>query len=215
MLRTSIGLMKENGFKLAKERSRRSPSQTIKDAAYADDIVLLANSPAQAESLLNSLERAAGAIGLHLNTDETEYICFNQRGDISTITRGPLKLVNKFTYFRSRVSSTENGINTRLAKAWAAINRLSVIWKSDLTDKIKRSFFQAALMSILLYGCTTWTITKRMEKKHDSNCTRMLRAILNITWRQYPKKQQLYSHLPTITKTLHLNKQTCGTLLKK
>ena len=58
-------------------------------------------------------------------------------------------------------------------------NRLSIIWKSDLTDKMKRSFFQAAVTSILLYGCTTWTLTKRLEKKLDGNYTRMLRAILN------------------------------------
>ena len=42
---------------------------------------------------------------------------------------------------------------------------------------MKRSFFQAAVMSILLYGCTTWTLTKRLEKKFDGNYTRMLRAI--------------------------------------
>ena len=40
-----------------------------------------------------------------------------------------------------------------------------MIWKSDLTDKMKRSFFQAVVVSILLYGCTTWTLTKRLEKK--------------------------------------------------
>ncbi len=53
-------------------------------------------------------------------------------------------------------------------------DRLSVIWKSDLTDKIKRSFFLAAIMSILLYGCTTWRLTKRMEEKLDGNYTRMM-----------------------------------------
>ena len=56
MLRTSIDLMKENGFKLAKERCRRYPTQTFMDADYADDILLLANTPAQAETLLHSLE---------------------------------------------------------------------------------------------------------------------------------------------------------------
>ena len=64
VLRTSIDLMKINVFKLAKERSWRYPAQTITDADYADDIALLANTPAQAESLLHSLERAAGGIGL-------------------------------------------------------------------------------------------------------------------------------------------------------
>ena len=90
-----------------------------------------------------------------------------------------LKLVDKFTYLGSSVASTEKDIDTRLTKAWTAINRLSIIWKSDLTDKMKRSFFQAAVASILLYGCTTWTLTKRLEKKQDGNYTRMLRAILN------------------------------------
>ena len=57
-------------------------------------------------------------------------------------------------------------------------------------------------MSILLYGWTTWTLTKRMEKKLDSNYTSMLRAILNKLWRQHHTKQQLYGHLPPITKTI-------------
>ena len=82
----------------------------------------------------------------------------------------------------------------------------SVIWKSDLTDQMKHSFFQVAVISILLYGCTTWTLTKRMEKKLDGNYTRMLRAISNKSWRQHPTKQQLYGHLPPITKTIKVRR---------
>ena len=66
---------------------------------------------------------------------------------------------------------------------------------------MKRSFFQAAVVSILLYGCTTWTLTKRL-KKQDGNYTRMLRAILNKFWRQHPTRHKLYGHLPPITKTI-------------
>ena len=94
-------------------------------------------------------------------------------------------------YIGRSVSSAETDIDTRQAKALTAIGRLSVIWKSDLTDKIKRSFFQAAVVSILLYGCTTWTLTKRIEKMLDGIHTRMLRAILNKSLRQHPTKQQL------------------------
>ena len=124
------------------------------------------------------------------------------KGDISTLDGTSLKLVDKFSYLGSSVSSTEKDIDTRLTKAWTAIDRLSIIWKSNLTDKIKRSFFQAAVVSILLYGCTTWTLTKRLEKKLDGNYTRMLRAILNKSWRQHPTRHQLYGHLPPITKTI-------------
>ena len=51
MLRSSIDIMKENSFKLAKERSRRYPAQTNMDVDYANNIALLANTPTQAESL--------------------------------------------------------------------------------------------------------------------------------------------------------------------
>ena len=114
-------------------------------------------------------------------------MCYNQTDNITTLDGASLKLVDKFTYLGSSVSSTEKEVDTRLTKAWTAIDRLSVIWKSDLTDKMKRSFFQAVVVSILLYGCTTWTLTKRLEKKLDGNYTRMLRAILNKSWRQTPK----------------------------
>ena len=92
----------------------------------------------------------------------------------------------------------------QLVKAWAAIDRISIIWKSDLTDEKKRSFFQAVIISILLYGCTTWTLTKWMEKKLDNNYPWMLQAILNKSWRQHPTKQQLYGHLPPIMKTIKI-----------
>ena len=132
--------MKENSFQLAKERSRRYPAQTITDVDYINDIALIANTPAQAESLLHSLEWAAGGIGLHITTDKTEYMCFNQRSNISTLKGGPLKLVDKFTYLGSSISSTENEINTWQAKPWTAIDWLLVIWKSDLINKIRQFF---------------------------------------------------------------------------
>ena len=88
----------------------------------------------------------------------------------------------------------------RLAKAWTAINRLSVIWKSDLTDEIKHNFFPSSGH----VDTAIWMLTKRMEKKLDDNYTRMLPAILNKSWRQHPTKQQLYSHLPLIMKTIQV-----------
>ena len=187
-------------------KSRRYSTKIITNADYADDIVILANTRNQAETLLHSLERAATGIGLHVNAHKTEYTCYNQTGDISTLDGTSLKLVDKFTYLGSSVSSTEKDIDTWLTKAWTAIDKLSIIWKSDLTDKMKRSFFQAAVVSILLYGCTTWTLTKWLEKKLDGNYTRMLQAILNKCWWEHPTRHQLYGHLPPITKTIQVRR---------
>ena len=206
VLRTSIDKIEENGFELTKKRSRRYPAKTITVAHNADDIAILANTPNQAETLMHFLKQATAGIGLRVYAHKTEYMSFNQTGDISTLDGTSLKLVDKFTYLGSSVSSTEKDTDTRLTKAWTAIDKLSIIWKSDLTDKMKRSFFQAAVVTILLYWCTTWTLTKRLEKKLDGNYTRMLPAILNKSWRKHPTKHQLYDHLPPITKTIQVRR---------
>ena len=73
---------------------------------------------------------------------------------------------------------------------------------------MKRTYFQAAVVSILLYGYTTWTLTKRMEKKLDGNYSRILRAILNKSWKQHPSKQHLYGHFPSITTTIQVRRGT-------
>ena len=88
---------KENSSMQEKARSRCNPAQTITEADYADDIAL------QANAKQHSLERVAGGIGHHVNADITEYMCFNQSGDICTLNGGSLKLVDKFTYYRSSI----------------------------------------------------------------------------------------------------------------
>ena len=86
----------------------------------------LANTANQAKTLLHCLERVATGIGLHVNAHKTEYMCYNPTGDFSTLNGTSLKLVDKFTYLGSIVSSTEKEIDTRLAKAWTAIDIMEI-----------------------------------------------------------------------------------------
>ena len=85
-------------------------------------------------------------------------------------------------------------------KSLQALASMSMHTRRNICALIK----QAAVASILLYGCTTWTLTKRMEKKLNGNYTRMLWAILNESWRQHPIKQQMYGHLLPIMKTIKI-----------
>ena len=125
----------------------------------------------------NKLPQALASMSMHtkLNT-----CAFNQTGDISTLDGSSLKLVDKFTYLGSSVSSTEKDIDTRLTKAWTAIDKLSIIWKSDLTDKMKRSFFQAVVILTLLYRCTTWMKTIQVRRtRHARHCWRSRDELMN------------------------------------
>ena len=182
VLRTSIVKIRENGFELTKKKSRSYPAKTITDADYADDIAILANTPNQAETLQHSLERVAAHIGLHVNAHKTEYMCYNQTGDISTLDGTSLKLVDKITNLGSSISSTEKDIDTRLTKGWTAIDKLSIIWKSDLTDKMKRSgrFDTAVWIHYLDANKTDGEEARRqLHKNVASNLEQVLAATPN------------------------------------
>ena len=140
-------------------------------------------------------------------------MCFNQDDAISSFIGKPLNLVDQFIYLGSNISSYESDVNTHTGKGSAAINRLSTVWKSDLSDKIKQDFFQAIAVSVLLYGCTivllysctVWTQTKPFEKKLDGYYTKMMRAVLNKSWKQHFTKQQWYRSLLSISKPIQVS----------
>ena len=124
------------------------------DANYAYDLALLANTPAQARSLPHSLVQESGSIDLKMNASKQE-----------TISSDKLpKLIDQFTYLGSNISSTESDVNICIEKVWNDI-RKKIVGKSYLSDQIKWDFFQAMYLSVLLYECTLWTLTKSMEKK--------------------------------------------------
>ena len=103
----SNDLMNENYFTIKKARSKWYLTETITDADYADDLALLVNTSTQAESLLHSPEQAVRGISLCMNSDKTEFMCFNQNGAISSLNDKPQKLVDQFIYLSSNISSTQ------------------------------------------------------------------------------------------------------------
>ena len=137
-------------------------------------------------------------------------MCYNQTGDISTLDGTSLKLVDKFTYLGSSVSSTEKDIDTRLTKAWTAIDRLSIIWKSDLTDKMKLSFFQAAIwMHYLDANKTAGEEARRQLHKNDAS---NIEQVLVATPYKAPTIRPPASHHENYPSKTN---QTCRTLLEK
>ena len=123
-------------------------------------------------------------------------MCFKREGATSTLSGWPLKFVDKFTYLGSNISSTEMDVDIRLAKAWTTIDWLLIIWKSYLSDKIKRDFFSGC------FNTTVWMHHMDANKTHrDGNYSRMLQTILNKSWKQYPTKLHLYGNLPPFLKS--------------
>ena len=131
ILRTLIDLMKENGLILKKKKKKARSgwylAEIIIHTSHADNLLLLANTPAQTEALLQSLKPAANSIVLYLNVNDIEFMCFKQKVGIFYLSRRPIELADKFIYLDSNILSTERSIE----KARTVIDRLSILRKSD------------------------------------------------------------------------------------
>ena len=188
------------GFTLDRSRSRRHPAKVICDTDFADDLALLSNSLEQAQELLTRLENAAKQIGLHINNSKTEYMLFNQdEGDLKALDGDVLNQVEDFQYLGAWLNTCSKDINIRIGRAWTALLKLNTIWKSNLQEDLKVQFFRATVETVLLYGSSSWTLTKALSQKIDGAYTKMLRVVKNVTWEQHVTNKVLYGKLPSIT----------------
>ena len=201
-LRIAADKHKDLGLTINKAKSSRYPPTKITDVDYADDLAALSDSIEDATKLLIEIEKAAKQIGLHINEGKTEFMAFNQTGTIESLEGKTIKRVDDFTYLGSHLASTEKDIIIRIGKAWAALNKLNVIWKSNLDRNLKIEFFRATVESVLLYGSSTWTLKKSLENRLNGNYTRMLRAVLNVSWSQHVTNTDLYRNMPKVTTTI-------------
>ena len=148
-------------------------------------------------------EQVAKGTGLDANLDENRLHLFKPNGAISILNVKPIKLVDDFSYLSSNISSTESDDSICFGKAWNAIERLLAIWKFYISDKIKWKFFPAVAVSVLLYNCTTGTLTNLWEKRLNGNYTRIVRAILNKSCKQHPQNNNCAATRPLISQTIH------------
>ena len=110
ILNVPIDLIKQNGFAL-KKKSRLYAAENMTGADVVNDLAFLANTTAQAESLLHSLKQAARGIGLYVNANKTKFTCFKQEGATFTLSGKPVKLVDQLTFLGSNILFTESDVN--------------------------------------------------------------------------------------------------------
>ena len=199
--KTFEGRETELGFTLHRQRSRRVPAVCVTDLDFADDIAVITEEISQAQEILTSLELEAENVGLACNTKKTEIQCFNQEEHICLKAKNGknIKEVSNFKYLGSWTESTIKDVKVRKALAWSAGQKLSKIWKSNLSRAIKVRLFLATVESVLLYGAETWTMTKALTREIDGSYTRMLRMALNVSWKEHRTNQELYQNLPPVS----------------
>ena len=158
---------------------------------FADDIDLLGGSNAELQELTDSLSERAGAYGMEISAEKSKTMV-NSHDDLhADITMNGQKLeeVEAFKYLGATItkdgrSTTE--IKIRMATATAAMAKLSTIWRSrTISFPTKLKLYKSLVLSILLYGCESWTLTAELEERIRSFEMKCFRRLLQISWREH------------------------------
>ena len=132
-----------------------------------------------------------------------KYMTFNQNpSNLTTINKKCIKPTNDFLYLGCWIYSNEKYVDVRIGKAWVALQKLNTIWNSNLPKNLKLAFFHTTVSSVLLYGSSTWTLTKKLETKLNGCYKKILRVVNNAKWQQRISNNVLYDNLPKITNTM-------------
>ena len=140
----------ELGFKLDRKRSRRHNPNVITDLDFADYIALVTEELEQAQGFLDCVQENAAKIGLHLISDKTEFMSFNQVQDtaLKTVNNENVKKVDNFKYLGAWIDDTANDVTVRKALAWKSCNKLNKIWESSLCKLLKLQTFLTLMLEV-------------------------------------------------------------------
>ena len=180
-----------NEFYGIKWKNRR-----LTDLDFADDIAMIGETAQSLQKMTASLAENAGKVGLRISSEKTKSMavgCDEQQK--LHLNNQPIDQVNNFTYLSSNISSSGyiyHDINNRLGKASSAFQKLNNIWQSNkIETNIKVSLYNSLILSVALYACETWKITKKIAHKLDTFHQRCLRKILQVTWKHKIKNTEI------------------------
>ena len=195
-----------NLFNLRRLQAHTKTTVTdITELQYADDLVLLANTPMDLQNGLDLLTAAYDSMGLKVNINKTEIVMQNN-SNLEDIQHNPphfhidneeVKVVEDFPYLGSILSascSIEAEINARINKASVAYGRLNqrVFNNRNLKVTTRAAVYRAVCVSTLLYGAETWTLYTRHIRKLESFHMQCLRRIAGLTWQDHIPYDSIY-----------------------
>ena len=184
--------------------------------AYADDVALLAHTPAELQALYSSLQHFAAKVGLQINlgVGKTEYFCVSADPAPPLSTNGtPVTTTTIYKYLGVYVLNFEDDFNKRKGKAWAALHNFSGLWHSSARTTVKRNFFASLIEPIFTYGLTAWPLSHTQLDRLDSTYGRMLRFALGLapayeSRHQWPSTR-LYGDLPYLSTRIRTRRLGC------
>lgn len=180
VMRVSLENHSEDGINIGGQR--------INNLRYADDIVIVAETEEQLQSIANSVHTTCTKYKLKINARKTKSMVFSRRQPTLNITVGntSIEQVDGFRYLGTLFCSNRDSlkpIKERISIGYAALGRLSKLWRDrHISLRLKFRLLNTIVIPAAIYGSESW-ILKQTEKNKlcafEMNC---LRRVLNIRW---------------------------------
>ena len=176
----------------------------ICDLRFADDIDLMGGSNEELQILTDKLVERSGAYGMEVSAEKNKVMVKSVNNISADITMNDQQLeeVTAFKYLGSTLSKdgrSTSEIKIRLAVAMTAMAGLQKIWRSrDLSFTTKLKLYRALVLSILLYGCESWTLTVEMEKRLQAFEMKCYRKLLQISWVEHKTNEHVREQVTSI-----------------
>ena len=156
-----------------------------------DDIALTSSGTTDLNHQTEALNATSSKLGLTISEAKSKVMLVGTHEHPQDVLVGdrPLEVVSSFTYLGATITNDgrmEVEISRRLALASASFNVLQPVWKANsyrLQTKLR--LLNSNVLSVLLYGCESWSLTKRLQQRILAAENRFLRRLLGITWRDH------------------------------
>ena len=130
---------------------------------FADDIVLVAKSPEELESMLTDIHLASKPTGLSMNLSKTK-VMLNESATTSTVAvdGNTIEKVDRYVYLGKTVAQAGDllpEIKRLIALGWAAFSKVANIMKSRKASmNVNRKVHNEYVLPVMAYGSETWAL---------------------------------------------------------
>jgi len=177
-------IMRKANMEDAKEGVKIA-GRTLNNLRYADDTTLIAGKQTDLKRLIRRLKRESKKAGLYFNIKKTK-IMTTTGWDSFEVDGEEMEVVSSFTFLGSEVEKDGKcvkEIKRRVAIGKTAMIGLEKIWKDKhVSIDTKKRLVRALIFSTVLYGCETWTVTKKMERMINACEMWVWRKMQRISW---------------------------------
>ena len=164
--------------------SLRASVSMTRSIVYADDILLVDIDIRGAQFFMNEIQRLGACYGLSFNDKKLEVLAHNIEGDLLNSAGHPIEKKEKIIYLGSVLSSdgyVHSELGRRIGAASKAFNELEEVWKHfGISRREKLRYFDAYVVSNLLYALQTCWLNESELKRLDGAYCRFLRRIVGI-----------------------------------